>query len=420
MEIGLLILTWDGNNMSENISSAHSDVALARQPIVDNHLSVIGYELLYRKHADSASADVMDDVGATAQVISASLFEFNMEEIVGSKKAFINFPRTYLLSAGGMPVNKDSVVIEVSENSNYDPVLLSSLRNWVKSGCSIALDDFVFDAKLTPFVELADYVKLNLLVLGQDGLHKQVEALRGFDVKIIAEKIETWEDYQYCRLLGIEFFQGYFFEKPEVISAKTTKVNSMTLLQLMSSLLDTSSLTVEELDKIVSQDAGLVHKLLRYLNSPTTGLVASVDSVRLAIMLIGVEKLKALTNILLMSEMVGDRHALLEQIMLRAKHAELFAELRGYHNEDKYFLAAMLSMVDVTTGMPLKEALGELPLPDEFINAIIQRVGRVGNTLDLVEQYSNGRVVKNQKDLDDLKETYVHAIEWTNNFLNGV
>ncbi len=406
--------------MSENISSAHSDVALARQPIVNSHLSVIAYELLYRKHSGSQSADVMDDVGATAQVISASLFEFNMEEVVGSKKAFINFPRTYLLSAGGMPVNKDNVVIEVSEHAGYDPVLLSSLRNWVKAGCCIALDDFVFDAKLTPFVELADYVKLDLSKLGQEGLHKQIEALRGFDVKIVAEKVESWKDYEYCRLLGVEYFQGYFFEKPEIISSKTTKVNSMNLLQLMSSLLDATSLTVEELEKIVSQDAGLVHKLLRYLNSPSTGLVASVDSIRLAIMLIGVEKLKALTNILLMSEMVGDRHVLLEQIMLRAKHAELFAELRNYKNQDKYFLAGMLSMVDVSTGMPLNEALEELPLPEEFINAIIQRSGRVGNALDLVEHYSNGRVVQDPKDLSDLKETYVHALEWANNFLSGV
>lgn len=406
--------------MTDNILSAHSNVALARQPIVDSRLAVMGYELLYRKCVTSVEADVIDEVSATAQVISASLLEFGIENIVGSNKAFINFPRTYLLSSNDMPINKDNIVIEVLEDAGFDAVLLSSLRRLAKAGCSIALDDFVFESKLTPFVELADYIKLDVLALGHDKLHQQVTALRGFDVKIIAEKVETWEDYQFCRLLGVEYFQGYFFEKPEVITNKTSKVNSITLLQLMSSLLNTTSFSVDELERIVSQDAGLVHKLLRYLNSPSTGLVASVDSVRLAIMLIGVDHLKYLTNILLMSEMVGDKHVLLEQIMVRAKHAELFAKSRGYNNQDKYFLAGMLSMMDVCTGVKLDEVLGELPLPNEFINAIVHRSGRVGNTLDLVEHYANKHTIKNQQDFEDLRVTYLASIQWVDEFLVAI
>lgn len=406
--------------MVENSLSAHSNIALARQPIVDSRLAVMGYELFYRKNIMAVQADIMDEVGATAQVISAGLFELGMESLVGSSKAFINFPRAYLLSPSGMPIDKENIVIEVLEDSGFDAILLASLRRWVNSGCTIALDDFSFNSKLTPFVELADYIKLDILALGQDGFHKQVELLKGFSAQIIAVKVETWEDYQFCRLLGVEYFQGYFFEKPELISSKASKVNSMTLLQLMSSLLNTSTLSIDDLDRIVSQDAGLVHKLLRYLNSPSTGLVASVDSVRLAIMLIGADKLKSLTNLLLMSEMVGERHALLEQIMIRAKHAELFALSRGYNNQDKYFLAGMLSMIDVCTGMKLDEVLGELPLPSEFINAIVHRSGRVGNALDLVESYSNGHTVKDAQDFEDLKSTYFDAVKWVDEFLIAI
>lgn len=403
--------------MANNILSAHSDVTLARQPIVDSRLCVIGYELLYRKNNIAVQVDVKNDVGATAQVIAASLFELGMENLVGTNKAFINYPRSYLLSASGMPIDKVNTVVEVQENAGFDAILLSSLRRWVKEGCCIALDDFTFETKLKPFAELATYIKLDLLMLGRDSFQSQVEALKDFDVSIIAEKVETWEDYQFCHLLGVEYFQGYFFEKPELVTSRSSKVDSMTLLQLMSSLLNTSALSVDELERIVSQDAGLVHKLLRYLNSPLTGLVASVDSVRLAITLIGVEQLKSLTNLLLMSEMVGDRHVLLEQIMVRAKHAELFAERRGYNNQDKYFLAGMLSMIDVCTGMNLDEVLGELPLPGEFIHAIIHRSGRVGDALDLVESYGSGHTVRNSQDLDDLKKTYIEAIRWANEFI---
>lgn len=406
--------------MTKKASLAHANVAVARQPIINSHLAVMGYELLYRNSAAANQADVFDPVGATSQVIAASLFELGMDNLVGSNKAFINFPREYLLSPSGVPINNENIVIEVLENAGFDGALLASLRRLVKLGCTIALDDFVFDSKLIPFVELATYIKLDILALGHEGFHQQVEALKGFDTIIIAEKVETWEDYQFCRLLGVDYYQGYFFERPEMMSSKSSKVNSMTLLQLMSSLLNTSSISVDRLEQIVSQDAGLVHKLLRYLNSPLTGLVASVDSVRLAIMLIGVEKLKWLTNLLLMSEMVGDRHVLLEQIMVRAKHTELLAVHRGYDNQEKYFLAGMLSMIDVCTGMRLDDVLAELPLPSEYINAIVHRTGRVGNALDLVEHYGNGHTISSQQDLDDLKKTYLDAIKWADEFLLAV
>lgn len=406
--------------MTKKASLAHANIAVARQPIINSRLAVMGYELLYRSSAAANQADVFDPVGATSQVIAASLFELGMDNLVGTNKAFINFPREYLLSPSGVPINNENIVIEVLENAGFDGALLASLRRLVKLGCTIALDDFVFDSKLTPFVELATYIKLDILALGHEGFHQQIEALKGFDTIIIAEKVETWEDYQFCRLLGVDYYQGYFFERPEVMSSKSSKVNSMTLLQLMSSLLNTSSISVDRLEQIVSQDAGLVHKLLRYLNSPLTGLVASVDSVRLAIMLIGVEKLKWLTNLLLMSEMVGDRHVLLEQIMVRAKHTELLAVHRGYDNQEKYFLAGMLSMIDVCTGMRLDDVLAELPLPSEYINAIVHRTGRVGNALDLVEHYGNGHTISSQQDLDDLKKTYLDAIKWADEFLLAV
>jgi len=406
--------------MTKKASLAHANVAVARQPIINGRLAVMGYELLYRSSAAANQADVFDPVGATSQVIAASLFELGMDNLVGSNKAFINFPREYLLSPSGVPINNENIVIEVLENAGFDGALLASLRRLVKLGCTIALDDFVFDSKLIPFVELATYIKLDILALGHEGFHQQIEALKGFDTIIIAEKVETWEDYQFCRLLGVDYYQGYFFERPEVMSSKSSKVNSMTLLQLMSSLLNTSSISVDRLEQIVSQDAGLVHKLLRYLNSPLTGLVASVDSVRLAIMLIGGEKLKWLTNLLLMSEMVGDRHVLLEQIMVRAKHTELLAVHRGYDNQEKYFLAGMLSMIDVCTGMRLDDVLAELPLPSEYINAIVHRTGRVGNALDLVEHYGNGHTISSQQDLDDLKKTYLDAIKWADEFLLAV
>ncbi|MFD1381761.1 EAL and HDOD domain-containing protein [Rhodanobacter aciditrophus] len=398
----------------------YQNVAIARQPIVDNKLSTIAYELLYRRDAQAMDADVYDQVGATAQVITTSLLDLGLHNLVGSGKAFVNFPRGYLINPSGVPLPKEHTVIEVLETAGFDAVLLASLRRWHGAGFKLALDDFVFEPKLSPFVEIADYVKLDMKALGKEAFHKQVEMLKPFKVKLIAEKVETWEDYHFAKLLEVDYYQGYFFEKPESISRKASRVNQMTLLQLMAAMMKASDLSISELESIVSQDIGLVHKLLKYLNSPMTGLMASVDSLRLAIMLIGIDQLKAITNLLLMSEMTADREALQSQVLLRAKHAELFAKKRQYANEDRYFLAGMLSLIDVCVGIDLDTILSELPLPLEFTSAIVERSGRVGYTLDLIEAYEKQRPIKAPEDVTLLAETYTEAVKWVEGFRSSL
>ncbi len=396
-----------------------TQVVLARQPIVDNDLSVFAYELLYRKTAEASEAGVLDDVGATAQVISASLFEIGMNNLVGDSKAFVNFPREYLLDPNGLPLEKEKVVVEVLENVGYDAVLLASLRRWAKAGYSLALDDFVYEPKLAPFVELADYIKLDFRELGKEEFQRQFESLKPFNLKILAEKVETWDEFHFCQELGVDLYQGYFYEKPEVVSSKTATINKVTLLQLMAQLLDADASDVSQLEKIVSQDAALVHKLLRYLNSPASGVINSVDSIKKAILLIGSDQLKAMTNVLLMSEMIGGRQALVEQILIRAKHAELYAEKMRFSESDKYFLAGMLSMIDVCTGEALDIALSSLPLPQEFTQDIINRTGIIGETLDLVEKYSHSEDLEQDANIEILKASYIQAIKWGDSFLSS-
>ncbi len=150
------------------------------------------------------------------------------------------------------------------------------------------------------------------------------------------------------------------------------------------------------------------------------GLVASVDSLRLAIMLIGTEQLKSITNLLLMSEMTADREVLQAQVLLRAKHAELFAQSQQYANQELYFLAGMLSMIDVCVGVDLEDILSELPLPLEFTGAILERSGRVGYTLDLIEAYEKNRPIKSEEDMKTLAQTYAEAVKWVEGFRAAV
>lgn len=396
----------------KNKLNIDTTVALARQPILDAKQSIWAYELFYRASSSAVDAEIYDSSSATAQVISTSLLEIGMDSLIGNKKAFINFPRHYLLDPANIPITKDQVIVEVLNNAEFDPLLLSALQKWKELGYEISLDNFVFDSKLTSFVELADYIKLDLIALGYEPLMEQVEILKDFDVKIIVEKIEAWDEFDFCRKLDVDYFQGYFFAQPQMIARKAVKVNNMTLLQVMGKLLNLDNYSVQELEEIISQDVGLVHKLLKYLNSPVTGLVATVDTVQLAIVLIGAEQLKSLTSLLLMSEMVGDRHSLLQEVLIRSKHAELFAVRMEYANVDKYFLAGMLSMIDVCMGIELLEVLETLPLPTELANAIVHRSGKIGTTLTQVEQYTKGGLVADAETINALKESYIEAVIW--------
>jgi len=408
----LLIKKTGLSFIMENKFDIDTTVSLARQPILDVQQSIWAYELFYRASSHAVEAEIYDGASATAQVISTSLLEIGMDNLVGNKKAFINFPRHYLLDPESVPVNKNQVVIEVLNDAEFDHILFAALSKWHELGYEISLDNFFFEAKLTPFVELASYIKLDLIALGYEELLEQVEALKDFDVKIIVEKIETWDEFDFCRKLDVDYFQGYFFAQPQNIVRKAVRVNNMTLLQVMSKLLNIDDFSVEELEKIISQDVGLVHKLLKYLNSPVTGLVATVDTVHLAIVLIGAQQLKSLTNLLLMSEMVGDRQSLLQEVLIRSKHTELFAARMNYNNEEKYFLAGMLSMIDVCMGIELLEVLESLPLPTELANAIVNRSGKIGTALTQVEQYTKGGLVADEEIENALKDTYIEAVMW--------
>ncbi|TBR43566.1 HDOD domain-containing protein [Marinomonas agarivorans] len=404
----------------DNKFNIDTTVALARQPILNAQQSIWAYELFYRASSHAIDAEIYDGSSATAQVISTSLLEIGIDNLIGNKKAFINFPRHYLLDPANVPITKDQVIVEVLNNSEFDPVLLEALQKWQDLGYEISLDNFSFNTKLTPFLALADYVKLDLVELGYEKLMEQVEILRDFEVKIIVEKIEAWDEFDFCRKLDVDYFQGYFFSQPQTISRKAVRVNNMTLLQVMGKLLNLDDFSVKELDDIISQDVGLVHKLLKYLNSPVTGLVATVDTVQLAIVLIGAQQLKSLTNLLLMSEMVGDRESLLKEVLIRSKHAELFAVRMGYANTDKYFLAGMLSMIDVCMGLDLIEVLEALPLPTELANAILNRSGKIGATLNQVEQYAKGGLIADEDTIIALKESYIEAVIWSDQLCSAI
>ena len=237
-------------NVQDSLST--SSVFLGRQPICNSNVETIGYELLFR-HADVDRAMFEDGDRATADVLVNTLVEIGLEKIVGPHRAFINFTRNFLLGPFCELLPADRVVLELLENIRVDDQLLNRLRALSSKGFMIALDDFEYREDLDGLCQLADIIKLDLLKLDRKALEQHVNALRRFNTKLLAEKVETYESFDFCRNLGFEYFQGFFFCQPKIVTGKQIPANRIATLRLVAKLQD-PEITLEELEEIVSQE----------------------------------------------------------------------------------------------------------------------------------------------------------------------
>jgi EAL and modified HD-GYP domain-containing signal transduction protein len=193
------------------------DVFVGRQPIFDRHLDVVAYELLFRSGCTNW-ADIADGEYATSQVIHNVFMEIGLESLVGSKRAFINLTRDFILHHDTAMFPTDRVVLEILEDIVVDAELIAAVRALSHQGYTIALDDFVFHEHLRPLVEVADIIKVDVLALDRPALWQNVASLAQYDVELLAEKVETRDDLACCWELGFDYFQGYFLCEPDIVT----------------------------------------------------------------------------------------------------------------------------------------------------------------------------------------------------------
>lgn len=242
-----------------------TDVFIGRQPIFDRYLKVYAYELLFRR-SDEDESHFVDGNQATSQVILNTFLDIGLDEIVGQKRAFINLTRDFLVEDNPLPFPKDRVVLEILEDVKVDSAVVAAVKRFKEQGHTIALDDFVFKKEWLPLVKVADIIKIDVLAYEREKIRVLVEKLRNYPCKLLAEKIETHEDYEYFQLIGFDLFQGFFLSRPVIVKGQRIPANKINTLQLMAKLND-PDVSVEELDTIISRDVSLSFKMLRYINS---------------------------------------------------------------------------------------------------------------------------------------------------------
>jgi len=397
-----------------------SSIYVARQPIFELGRGLYGYELLYRRDISIDHADG-DDSHMSAEVIANALLGVGLHNISGGRVAFVNFSRGQLLNRSWELFEPDTVVIELLERVECNDETLSACREMASAGYKIALDDFVVDERMRPFVELASIVKIDCLNRPLADLRSVADHLRSSGVRLLAERVETATVRDMCTDLGYELFQGYLFSRPETLTKRDVSASHMAVLQLLN-LLQNPDTTDSALEAAFQSDVALCYKLLRIVNAAAVG-GRSITSIPHAVRLVGREMLHRWLAVLLVSSLGarGDvSHELALTAITRARMCELVtaASVERRH-ADSAFIVGLLSLLDVLLEVPMPTILARLQLSDDVKEALLERHGPLGTPLQLVEAYekanwdaAKGLAHDNAVPDDMVPGLYLDALHW--------
>lgn len=392
-----------------------NQIYIGRQPIFNKNMRTYAYEILFRTSTTSNYANVVDDNQATAQVMINLFSEFGLDNIVGNKKAFINFSEELLLKDIQSFLPKRKVVLEVLETAKPSSELISQLKELSKKGYSIALDDYDFSDELSPFEDLVDIIKIDILAAGSKKLIANMPRLKAKDKRLLAEKIETKQQYEFCKQLGFDFFQGYFFSKPKIIEGKALGANQATTLQFLSSVFD-PDVEMAHLSKLVSQDVAMSQKLLKMANQLDG--IYPVKSILDVVNKLGLNRLQSWASVVALSNVSDKPPELLTTSLVRARFCELIGEKQRDIPKDTYFMVGLFSTLDAVMDQSMKELLKDLSFDTIVEDALVSSAGNLGKALIAVREIEN-RSTSFEPPANltptEVSKIYLQAIEFTNN-----
>lgn len=396
------------------------DIIIGRQQILDHELKTYAYELLFRG-SDFDIADPANGTKATNQIITDTLLEVGLNNIVGPHKAFINFTTQNILEKTPLHLPKDRIVIEILEDLIIDETIIAHVREFSDRGYTIALDDFIFTKEWQPLVELADIIKIDVMAMSMSAINVLVAQLKPFNVKILAEKVETHAQFLELQRLGCDFFQGYFFSKPNLIEGRRMGVNQLAAIKLLTTI-NKAEVDFTEVTAIIAQDVGLSYKLLHYINASFYGLPRNIQSIQHAISSLGLKEVRRWTSIVTLASLSNKPTVILENALICARMCEQIALLLN-ENAEQFFMIGMLAHLDSLLDIALPDALKQLPLEATIVNALLHRQGIAGETLQCVldfEQWQISGVPFKNISTQQIGNIYLEAISWTDDVLNNI
>jgi EAL and modified HD-GYP domain-containing signal transduction protein len=398
---------------ADGSAAGDSTVFVARQPILDRNQNIYGYELLFRSDTENV-AKIDDGDAATSRVILNSFVDIGIDRLVGSNLAFFNLTRNLLLNHHEFPFPSTQVGLEFLENVEIDEQLLNAARELSARGFIIALDDFYFRKNIEPLIALADIVKVDVLAQDQDALVDTVRQLRRYQVKLIAEKVETREQYDFCQSLGFDYFQGYYLCQPEIVQERVLPDNKLNVLRLLAEL-QRPETGPDELEAIIRNDVALTYKLLRCVNSAYFGVPLKIRSLSHAIVYLGLDTIRNWARLLALSGLSDRPPELIKLALTRAKMCDMVVANLSKETRETAFTVGLFSLLDALMGIDMADVLKRVSLADDITAALVDGSGPYGyllNTVRAYEQADWASLNDSRYSESTLTNAYLEAIAW--------
>jgi EAL and modified HD-GYP domain-containing signal transduction protein len=395
---------------------------IARQPILDGHKRLYGYELLYRGAPGRMLGQVSGEQ-ATASLLSSAFLSGDIEVISNKRICFINFTPDLLENNLPLSFPKAKIVVEILENVEPTSNVISVCRALTKNGYTLALDDFVYHRKFEPLLELVKIVKIDIRLTPLNTLVRTLNLLKHHSVKLLAERVETEEEFVLANRLGFTYFQGYFFSKPERIGISEISSIKVNLLRLLAEVTK-KEIEIERLRDIISMDVAITYKLMRFLNSAYYYLLQEIKSVQHAIALLGEKELRRFVMMVVISELASDKpDELVRLAMVRSKFCELLGNAAALSESQcvDLYMTGLFSLLDAMLDCSMADILEKLPVGAVVKETLLEKGAAYSDFLSLSQAFERNQHtactdLQEKLSLTDeqLQTCYLEAVKYAN------
>jgi c-di-GMP-related signal transduction protein len=395
------------------------DIYVARQPIFDIKKCIFGYELLFRSDMSNYFPEIEKN-SATSKLLSNSFFNIGIEKITGSNLAFINFPQELLLKQLPLMFSQDKLVVEILETVQPIKDVIEACQEIALNGYIIVLDDFFYKPTLEPLIEVADIIKIDVQATPLEGVGDIVKKMTANGVDLLAEKVESHDEFKKALDMGFRYFQGFFFSKPEVLKSREIPTSQMHLLEIMAEV-NKEDFEFNKLEKMIIRDAAISYKLMRLINSAFYKRAKQISSIRQAIVMIGETGVRRFLSLIAMAGLTsGKPDELIKVSLIRAKFCELLGtQTGGRIDPSELFTLGLFSLIDAIMDDSMENLMSQIPLSSSIKDVLISKNGDLGNFLVLIESYEKGDWQQIQKvahnmgiDENDLPRYYMESLSW--------
>jgi c-di-GMP-related signal transduction protein len=396
---------------------------LARQPIFNWRRVVYGYELLFRSGLDNFFSHT--DADAASASTADTMILFGIERLTEGKRAFLNCTREFLIRDYAMLLPKDRVVIEILESVKLDEELIAACRRLKAQGYLLALDDFKDSPEWEPLISVADFIKVDLLATPAEEQARLAKKFASDKLRLVAEKVETHEDFKRTLDLGYSYFQGYFFSRPEILRRHDIPPNKLNYLRLLQAA-NQSDMDIQSVAERVKAEASISYRLLRYLNSSAFFLASEVHSIPHALSLLGERGIRRWVSLVAVACMADDKPQELVMLpLIRARFCELLAPRAGLGNvSNDLFLLGLLSAIDAILDMTMADILNELKIRGDIRDALLGMKNGLRDVFDVALLYEMARWEELDAaaqhahiQSDDVPEQFMEAVDWSKRIL---